>query len=169
MSELFMGLDLSCTATGIVVIDADGLPVSYETVGSSLSRKAPQRDRTERLIEIATKVVGAMQRTGCRNVAIEGASFNARGNQFDLGEVHGCVKTQLWLSFHVIPLVVPCSSARQVAVGKLKGVQKGTVKRRVAELLADRLTKWPDLLSDEDLVDAYVVAEWARKKWPRRT
>lgn len=153
MSQIaIMGLDLSCTATGIVVIGPSGW-ICFETVGGKLTRDAPVRDKVERLWTITAHIIEAFDKYKVKQVAIEGYAWGARGAQNDLGELHGVVKSQLWRGRQCEPQIVQCSAARKAVLGAGR-IEKKDIVRLVQ---ARGIT-----VTDHNQADAWVVAEWLR-------
>lgn len=144
-----MGLDLSCTATGIVVIDDLGKVVDSVTVGAKLKRTSSVKQKIERLTMITAKLMGMIKEHGVTSVGIEGYAYGARGAQNDLGELHGVVKTQIYLGFRIVPDIIAVSRARKLVFGK------GNLKK---DKVLDELTKRGYKVSDQDQGDALVIA-----------
>jgi hypothetical protein len=170
--KLFMGLDLSLTGTGCVVLDESGEIVSHNHWGEKLPRKARVRDKIERMIYIAEKVVGAVkdamrpyipEMTGWRkaiydgtpgfHVGIENYAFYRKGAQNDLGEIQGIVKSQLWLALGLEPVMITSSTARKTVMGK------GNIPKK--EILPELGRRGLEL-KDHNEADAYVIAECLR-------
>jgi len=169
----FMGLDLSLTGAAGVVIDTDGLVVDHGLWGWSLPRKASVKQKIERMIYIAGKIVRMAReaseecdgshpsiRTDGLQIAIENYAYSRRGAQNDLGEIQGTVKTQIWLALGLVPIMIVASSARKKVLGKgrfSKGV-KG--KKEIIKAVCDRGFE----VRDDNVADAYVIAECLRLK-----
>jgi Holliday junction resolvasome RuvABC endonuclease subunit len=160
-----MGLDLSCTATGIAVLGGDGAVLHLETVGYAL-KKGTVREKVERLMHIADRILRVRDQYDVRDVAVENYSYGARGAQNDLGELGGVVKVQLWLRNQIEVRVVQVNSARKEALGAgnikkvdvprlvaARGVPLGFLPVKRGRTVAER---------DPDQADAWVVAEWLR-------
>jgi Holliday junction resolvasome RuvABC endonuclease subunit len=150
-----LGLDLSLTGLGMVVLDPEGGVEFRETVGVSLKRGAKVKDKIERLTYLAGRVVEVVKSHEPDAVVIEDYAYGARfGATFDLGELGGVVKTSLWTRCRTEPVLVPSSSARKVVLGK--GRPK---KSEILGMLRERGI----LFEDHNQADAYVVAEWFRQ------
>lgn len=150
-----MGLDLSCTGTGICVLGADGAVLHLETVGRRLTRDAAVREKVERLMLIADRVLRVRDQFDVRVVAVENYSYRAQGSQNDLAELGGVVKMQLWLRNQVEARLVQVNSARKVALGAGR-IAKGDVVRLVRSRGV--------AVADDNQADAWVVAEWLRNE-----
>jgi len=153
----YMGLDLSCTGTGIVVLDDEGLVLATAKDGWPLDRKATVLDKIDRLIHIATTILDLVRvhggETASLAVGIEGYAFHAKGSTADLGELGGVVKTQLWLAHHIEPRILAVNTARSLTLGN------GRIKKKLVEpTLAERGFAF----GDADIADAYVIAEAVR-------
>ena len=162
--DLFVGLDLSLTGAGCVVLDWDGSVLSHNVWGEKLPRDARVRDKIERMIYIAEKIVRVVKirkytaidiagHVPVFHVGIEGYAFAARGAQNDLGEIQGVVKSQLWLALGIEPVIIASSTARKVVMGK------GNFPKD--KILAE-LVKRGFELKDHNEADAYVIAECLR-------
>ena len=154
--SLFCGLDLSLTGTGVCVLDSAGAPVAWATVGSKLKRSSSVREKVQRLIDIASCIMDVVgEYDPAPRVAIEGYAFAAPGAQNDLGELHGVVKSQLWLGLAVEPEIIPPTQARKVVIGN------GRAKKNdVQAWLQGRAIR----CSNHNEADAYVVAECLRTR-----
>lgn len=153
-----MGLDLSCTGTGICVLDADGTVRHLETVGAKLTRAATVRDKVERLVLIVDRVLRVRDQFAVRDVAVENYSYRAQGSQNDLAELGGLVKVQLWLRNQVEARVVQVNSARKEALGAGRIAKPDVVRMVRARGVA---------ASNDNEADAWVVAEWLRQQGSR--
>lgn len=146
-----MGLDLSCTATGIVVL-GEGRMVTTCT-GHTLTRTSPVRDKVERLLGIAGVVVRLAREHAVTHVGIEGYAYSARGAQNDLAELHGVIKSQLWLAMRLEPYIVQPSAARKAVLGAGRVGKEDIVRLVRARGVA---------IDNHNMADAWVVAEWLR-------
>ncbi len=147
-----MGLDLSCTGTGIVVVEESGEIALQAVTGVPLDADSRTRDRTERLVAIARDVLRVAQARLAKNssIVIEGYAFNAKGAQNDLAEVHGVVRVQLHLAGFVNVEYRSVTRARSRVLGKgWGGKPKPEVKKELA--LRGRTFR------DDNLMDAWVL------------
>jgi len=165
-----LGLDLSLTGTGIVLIGGDGKPSHGRTVGYALQKGATQQQRIERLIDVAKSISAIIEElfphigTGpsFRDlvIAIEGFAFGARfGGEF-LGELQGVVKVQLYSQYGKVPVVYPPTKVRKTVFG-----YGGSDKKRI-KVIVDKLEEqgvFGDFkFEDHNQRDAWAVAEYAR-------
>lgn len=154
MFRQVVGLDLSLTGTGICTL-GEGDPV-FETVGYGLKRTARQKDKIERIINIVSVVLDAIGACSEKPVVgIEGYAFSARGAQNDLGELHGAVKTQLWLAHQIEPIIITSSHARKAVL------DKGRIPK--ADILG-MLTNRGISVRNHNEADAYVIAKCLKLK-----
>lgn len=164
--RVYIGLDLSLSRSGIVVLDPSGNVVEKTDSGYSLSSDASVKEQVERQIDIARKIIGVVQRymkDGFVSVGIENYAFSTvrgRGgavqsaSQTKLAELHGVVQSQLLLTLGVVPEIVVVNTARKVALGK-GNIGKGKI--------LPLLTKRGFDFNNGDQADAYVIAEYMRK------
>lgn len=170
--KIFVGLDLSLTQSGIVIVGDNGDVIKSCVSGYSLKKDAPVKEKIVRLISIASDIVSEIKSVGCDcvEVAIENYSFGTVKNRFGKGvqsasqtglaELHGVVKSQLWMGMKIEPVVVPCKSARKVVLGK--GQFKGGKKEIMAAV-----KEYGFETSNNNIADAYVIAEHLRLKSAR--
>lgn len=160
-----VGLDLSLTATGICVLERGdegrgflGMVVPFrivhtETVGYGLKRTDTERDRIDRLIYNATRVVDVIKRYGATAVGIENYAYAQKGANISSAELGGVVKSQLMLACKITPRMVVASEARLDLFGHLKK-KDGKIKEQVKKhLLADGL----EFKTGHEM-DAFVIA-----------
>lgn len=175
----YMGLDLSLTGAGMVVVEdpAGDTALSAKTgavlvqriVGHSLKKDATVKDKTERQIDIAKAIIkeARMWEYGdCElHVAIENYAFstvkNKKGKSFQsssqtgLAELHGVVKSQLLLTMGISPVLYSVKTARMVVLGN-GNFPKKDVK--------PTLNSWGYEFKTMDDADAFVIAECHRQK-----
>lgn len=180
MSDFYMGLDLSQRAAGCAVIEDDGSipfslsardvrPCFHDVWGYSLKKDATPKEKTERQVYIAKKIIQAaklhMVGSGTLHIAIENYAFstvkNAKGRSFQsssqtgLAELQGVVKSQLLLALSIFPTVYSVKTARMVVFGN-GNFEKSKIK--------PTLTEWGMEFKDDNDADAYVIAECHRQK-----
>ena len=163
--RFYMGLDLSVRGAGMVVIDSNGQVQDYGLWGGDLGRKSSVREKVDRLIYIATRIIqGGKKVPDWENrleVGIENYAFGAKGNQTDLGEIQGVVRTQLWMALHKTPEIIVASSARKKVLGKGRFSKGKKGKKEIISAVSERFGR--DWGEDHDLADAHVIAEHLRK------
>lgn len=152
---IYIGLDLSLTASGMVSIDNDGQVISSKTFGYGLKRDSSSERKVKRLLHISNEVCSFIKEHLVNDfgevieVVIEGYAYSARGSQNDLAELQGAIKTQLYLMFQIVPIIMPASRARKCVFGR------GRIKKD--EILVE-LTEKGVCFTDHNQADAYVVA-----------
>lgn len=147
----WMGLDLSLTGTGVVIIDDLGNVLKSGTYGEKLERKATEKEKIERMIWIATQVVRDSREFDTKVIGIEGFAFRAKGAQNDLGELHGVIKSQILMSLKIVPIIVPVKTARKTVLGN------GNMKKDKVFACVSKLG-----FGNDNEADAYVIAECLR-------
>ena len=156
----FVGLDLSLRSTGFCALSESGEVLRLVSFGASLDRGATNDQKVSRLAVLAKRILSEIESVsghGSPEVCIENYAFGARGAQNDLGELHGCVKLQLYLAFDKAPLTVSASTYRKSLIGSGRTSKDGSFlfAKRV---LTDRST----VITNTDEADAFLVAEWFR-------
>jgi len=165
MGEYYMGLDLSVRGAAAVILDADGQVVDHGVWGEDLPRGVPVKRKIERLIYIADKIIsmgkvwsGYTSAGRGLNIGIEDYAYRMRGAQNDLGEIHGAVKTQIWLALGGVPTMIVASSARKKVLGKGRFSKGRKGKQEIIEAVRERGFD----TDNDNVADAYVVAECLR-------
>jgi Holliday junction resolvasome RuvABC endonuclease subunit len=119
------------------------------------------------MLRIAQRVVDTYMRAPqpCL-VVVENFAFHAIGSQNDLGELHGIVKSQLWLRHRAEPLVLTAAHVRKRVFGrgKMEKAQILDAVRTVAGVLVgshDEADAWA--LAACGLMDAGIVVPQVRQ------
>lgn len=121
----------------------------------------PKKVTTEvsirRLVAVADRVIGAVRMTGATAVAIEGYAYGQahRGLVFTIAELGGVVRYLLLRELGLVPVIIPPTSARLLALGH-GGLSKAEAAARVRRALKGQLAAREGQLSDDEC-DAYVV------------
>ncbi len=161
---IYVGLDLSARGAGLCILTEKGEALHLGSYGESLKRTATVRQKVERTIYIATQIIKAVKNCKIDElpifVGIENYTFGAKGAQNDLGEVHGVVKSQLWLALTLEPVMISCSHARLVVLGKGRFSKGKKGKKEIVEAVRERGID----VKNHDIADAYVIAECARRE-----
>jgi len=162
-SFITVGLDLSLTGSGIVVIDKDGDVIRQRTVGYELEGEGvtDERQIVERYMYIAGEIVDTIKGLDPERprVAIEGYAFAKNPKQSSsitkLAELRGVVKSQLWLVFHLTADILTVGEVRRIVLGRGNFPKAGIVGILSARGL---------VFGDDNTADAYVVAEGLRRR-----
>ena len=136
-----MGLDLSLTSTGMVVLKSDG-------TAESMALTSEFKDAV-RLAELREKVRVAIQLYRPKLVVIEGYSFGSRTAVAGLAELGGVVKCELFEMQQPF-IVVPPARLKKFACGR------GNAKKDEIRLAVYK--RWGFEAPTTDEVDAYVLA-----------
>lgn len=141
-----LGLDLSLTSTGVVVLGSAG----GEVVGvqDSVAIKSKLRGGA-RLEEIREQVMAEVDLFKPELVVIEGYAFGRPNQMAALGELSGVIKHALYLDGWPF-IIVPPTRAKKFACGK------GNAKKDQIRL--DVFKRWSFEAKTNDEVDAYVLA-----------
>lgn len=150
MSVGVLSLDLSCTGTGIVLLDGAGQIVRTAQVGYPLKSDVRLKDRTERLIAISEDVQSiARDMPKGTPIVIERYAYNEKGKQNDLAEVHAVVRADLHRAGFCDVEYVVATSARARVLGK--GWGKSSKKLVEIELKSRGYE-----FETDDMMDAFV-------------
>lgn len=154
-----LGLDLSLTSTGAVVLPADWSgewDVPSMHFGRSVKNSAQEAQRIRRLVRISGEVCDFAKKHEVTHAFVEGYAFNQRGAHARSGaELGGVVKVMIgaW-GFTPIETVV-ASQARKLLCGK--------VPRKDAKAFVHaKMREWGAKFSNGDEADAFVIANYGR-------
>jgi hypothetical protein len=117
-----LGVELSTAHTGLVVLSESGVFLHASTLDYQLTRQhkgdqpVTEAQRIERMLGIANDVVGITKDWKIRYVGIRGHAMNAAAYQ--VGEVSGVLKTQLYLALRIVSEVVPSIPAHKHVLGQ---------------------------------------------------
>ena len=146
--KIFIGIDLSYSSTGVVMLQGDGQQCAAFKAGK------PKDSFENRVKELWSKMEKFLPPPGVASIAIEGAAYAAEFNAFRLGELSGAIKvylTEAGYSYKIVPPTV----LKKFATGK-GNAPKTYVAAQVAR-------KWGFTNPCDDIVDAYVLARIIRE------
>ncbi len=119
VSDVWMGLDLSLTSTGMAVL-SDRHLVSYRI-------KSDRLRGLDRLKQVLDHIVLRVSDVSPKGVALEGYSFGSKNSHaHGLGELGGLVKMSL-ASMGVPVVIVPPKTMQKIITGTGNGAGKGPV------------------------------------------
>jgi len=142
---VFIGLDPSLTATGVVVISEDYQILHKDVLSTPIFG-------VERLYHLEVKLNKILDKykKEPKFSAIERGAYKEEGRIFDLGEWSGVLKVNIFKR-EVDTIVVAPLQLKKYVTGK--GVSKGK-----AVILLDIYKYWKEEFRDDNLADAYVLA-----------
>lgn len=179
-----LGLDLSLLSTGTCLLMGDpGTPPEVLTSLIPQPSAKGVKEGIERLCAICRGVLEIVEKHRPDHVVIEAPAKNQKWQMAAIGEIHGTIKMQLFLSYGIVPVVEQANKMRSYVVGKIggkfekttddKGRQKkkisyGTVpgkrgKQRqatVKDVVEIRLKEQGYTFATQDEMDAYVAARY---------
>lgn len=141
-----IGLDLSLTGTGYVVLDSTGVVLDHGTIKTKVFGM-------ERLQFIKAQVASLLSIYEPLSACVEGYSMGSRAGQaFNIGELGGVIK--LMLHMNKIPYTdVPPTVLKKFVTGK------GTAMKD--EIMLHVYKKWGWTAPDNNQADAYGLARMA--------
>lgn len=151
------GLDLSLQSSGVAVIDAEGKS-HMATFKEEIPAKASDRDKIERIIRIASRVMEMLRKHDVKYIGIENYAFTKHGLT-RLAELNGAIKVQAYLGLKTVPVSISVQMIRKHLLGKY--VKDKTVVRD--HLIG--LGHTPDGLDESDaLAVAVLMNDWANNR-----
>lgn len=142
-----MGLDISLTGTGLVVLND-----KLEIVRQSLITSKPIADRFNRFHGILDSIMSDVRTHQPKIVFIEGYSYNSNGgSMFDRAELGGIIKKALWDKKVKFEELAP-TSLKKFITGK------GNAPKEL--MMLKTFKKFGVEFSDNNLCDAYGLARY---------
>jgi len=136
----YLGLDLSLTGTGIVVLDAAGKVIKSSTIKTQFKGMM-------RLTYIRNQIAGVIDLYQPKTICIEGYSMGSRAGQaFSIGELGGVIKAFLYEVGYTTYLIPP-SRLKKFIVGGGRA-EKDMIMMKVYK-------NWGWEPSDNNVADAY--------------
>jgi len=146
----FVGIDLSLTATGFLVLDSNGGVVHQEIISTNSKQLIE-----DRISYITNKILSSLRRED--RIFIEGLSFGSQGNSLmELAGLHYYLRTHLKQKGFTFKVISP-SSLKKFMTGK------GNCKKDL--VLLNVYKKFGVEFCDSNLADAYVLARMALEEF----
>lgn len=146
---MYAGLDLSLTATGLIVLSRRGKVIRQVKLTTTHNGDEPYDDQV-RQAWIVHSIM--LHLDGITQIGIEGHAFGVAHKDSRLIELAGAVKMQMWkqgIEFQLVP------------VGSLKQFATGNGRASKDEMLAAaRADGYP--APEHNMADAYWVAKWMK-------
>lgn len=138
-----MGLDLSLTGTGVVILDRAGSPVHAETISCKFQGM-------ERLAFIRGSVASLLSRHSPLLTCVEGYSFSSRqSHAHALGELGGVIRLLLHRNGFIYHDIPP-STLKKFVTGKGNAMKD--------EVMMNVYKRWGFEAKDNNQADAYGLA-----------
>jgi len=149
-----LGIDLSLTGTGLVVLDEDKLIYSE-------CFKPKNKSGSRRLVEIRCKISKTLKEYAPALVCLEGYSFRSRGRAvFQIGELGGIVRVLLYESdLHGSDLYESGIKWLEIAPSQVKKFATGKGNSGKDLILQQVYKRWGQEFETSDEADAFVLAK----------
>jgi len=144
----FIGLDLSLTGTGVVVIDTAGTIISQDLIKTN-----SKQDMEERFDDILNKIFDIIGKYPKEDIIIymEGLSFGSSGqSMLELAGLHYIVRHMFWTHKYNFT-VIPPSKIKKFITGK------GSCKKELILLYVFK--KFGVTIEENNIADAYCLAQ----------
>lgn len=163
-----LGLDLSLSATGITVLGPGEGPVLHSTtIGYDLKKNCMEQERLDRLVNLVVGVDRVIEEHRPSVIGIEGYAFSAKFGGERLAELHGVLKVHIYQKWKKIPVIVPPKRARKVVLG-YGGHDKKRVQAAAKKMMDADVIPGGARLMDHNQIDAYIIAEFVRRRHGQR-
>ena len=148
----FVGLDLSYVATGLIVLDSNGLILEQKLISTK-----SENDTEDRIIQIIDEILFIPKIMGLANVCIEGPSYGSRGNQMlQMGALNFYVRIFLRRKNVKYRIIAPPTLKKWVA---------GSGRAAKEMMLLHVYKRWGVEFKDNNLADAYGLARIAMEDY----
>lgn len=143
---MFLGLDISLTGTGLTLIDSEYTIIKMELLS------VPDKG-TERLFFLEQKFIDLLQKEDITFACIEGPAYKDTGKIFQIGELTGIFKLNLF------KLSIPYIIAAPLQLKKyISGTGKAITKQLI---MLDIYKNFGVEIRDDNLADAYGLSRIA--------
>ena len=143
---MILGLDISLSATGWALIEQSGHLLAMGTIKSK-----PDADRFARFDRILKTIKQVGSFSLLQLVVIEGYSFNSFGKVFDIAELSGIIKFELWKN--AIRFVeIPPNTLKKFVTGK------GNSDKNI--MMQKAFKQWGIEFADDNACDAFCLAKY---------
>ena len=147
----FVGLDLSYTGTGLIVLDNNGLILEQKLISTD-----SKNDTEDRILKIGDEIDFIPKIIGLGGVYIEGPSYSSIGNQMlQMGALNFFVRIFLRKKNVNYKIIAPPTLKKWVA---------GTGKAKKEMMLLHIYKRWGIEFEDNNLADAYGLARMAMEE-----
>ena len=153
---LYTGIDLSLSNTGLIVINEKNEIILEKSIKTTPTKEKSNVATINRIRGITTDIIFELKNLKIKQVAIEGFSYGSKGNAlFEIAYLGYRVREELYLNN--INFIDPTPhQLKQFVTGK------GNTKK--SEVMLQVYKKWGAEFSDDNLADAYVLAQMLKGK-----
>lgn len=142
----FVGVDISLTGTGVCRLSSQGKLVNAECIKTKAHKSFTEW--FDRINMITSKVVQYIDAGSV--VFVEGYAFGANGQVFNIAELSGYMKFQLYCG--------DCTAVIQVPPTSLKKYITGTGNAKKELILKEVYKRYSMDFNDDNVADAYALA-----------
>jgi len=153
---LYTGIDLSLSNTGLIIIDEKSKIILEKSIKTSPAKEKTSITTVQRVRGITTDVIFELKNLNITEVAIEGFSFGSRGQGlFEIAYLGYRLREELY-----------CNSIAYIepTPHQLKKFATGKGNSKKSEVMLQVYKKWGEEFSDDNLADAYVLAQMLKGK-----
>ena len=147
----FVGLDLSYTGTGVIVLDNDGQILEQKLISTNA-----KSDTEDRIIEIQNEIKFIPTIVGLSSVFVEGPSYSSRGDQMiQMGALNIFIRIFFRKKNIKFRVIAPQTLKKWVA---------GTGRAAKEMILLHVYKRWGIEFEDNNLADAYGLARMSMEE-----
>ena len=148
---MYTGIDLSLSNTGLIIIDEEGNIVLEKSIKTPPTKEKTTVNTIKRVQGINDTIMNYLLRQNVRKVAIEGFSYGSKGSAlFQIAYLGYRLRESLLAND--IDFIEPTP-------GQLKQFATGKGNTKKSEIMLQVYKKWSKEFSDDNLADAYVLAQ----------
>ena len=140
----YVGLDISITGTGVVVLDKQ-----LKTVVAECIKSKPQEDWYGRVHTISARIFSFLPSPTFSTVFVEDYAFAAKGQVFNIAELSGIIKYGLWCDAYNF-LRIPPTSLKKFTTAT------GTAPKEL--MMKEVYKRYGVDFNDNNVADAYALA-----------
>ncbi len=152
--NLYFGVDLSLTGTGLISINDTGDIVNQKLVVTKPKEFTTDEERLMFIVENVMEFISIVDKSNIKKICIEGISFGSRGqSMYQLAGLHYLLRTNLFLTYPLKYKIIPPTTLKKFVTGK------GNCKKDL--MLLKVYKRWGIEFDNDNLCDAFSLARMA--------
>jgi Holliday junction resolvasome RuvABC endonuclease subunit len=150
--KAWIGIDQSYSGFGLIRITEDDVVCN---IWDFTKKKPGDSERLRIIMDMVSHELWCYEHKYDCSLAIEGYAHGAKFNREKLGELGGIVKLAIYDVFKLEPIIVPPTVLKKYVTGK------GNASK--AQMMEGVAKKWGPQFDNDNLADAYALAQYCKE------